>query len=94
MFLIHFKRVSLTLERDDTTIRFEEKKKLVKSNKQNLFTFEVIQVGFQCFFSLNIHKHMVLYQPLLHLRPGLFSQYNLKCQLEWMSPLTADPKEF
>ena len=64
-----------------------------KRNKQNLFTFEVIQVGFQYFFSSNIHKHMVLYQPLLHLRPGLFSQYNLKCQLEWMSPLTADPKE-
>lgn len=64
-----------------------------KRNKQNLFTFEVIQVGFQCFFSSNIYKHMVLYQPLLHLRPGLFSQYNLKCQLEWMSPLTADPKE-
>ena len=53
-----------------------------------------MQVGFKCFFSSNIHKHMVLYQPLLHLRPGLFSQYNLKCQLEWMSPLTADPKEF
>lgn len=72
----------------------KRKKKLVKSTKQNLFNSEVIQVGFKCFFSSNIYKRMVLYQPPLHLRPGLFSQYNLKCQLEWMSPLTADPKEF